>query len=117
MINAGKYNRKITIYQIVDGTDAQGFKEPQKVVVLEPYAAVKTTKGFTLIANNSDFEKAYTNFTIRYSETVVNAYYNADDSNRDLLIDFRNKTYKVQYLNNVDEQDVEIEMQAKEVLK
>ena len=117
MLNAGKYNRKITIYQIVEDVDAQGFKTPQRVTVLEPYAAVKTTKGFTLIANNSDFEKAYTNFTIRYSATVVNAYYNADDSNRDLLIDYNNKTYSVQYLNNVDEANVEIEMQAKEVLK
>lgn len=117
MLNAGKYNRKITIYQVVEVIDAQGFKTPQRTVVLEPYAAIKTTKGFTLIANNSDFEKAYTNFTIRYSATVVNAYYDADDSNRDLLIDFRGKTYKVQYLNNVDEMDVELEMQAKEVLK
>ena len=133
MLNAGKYNRKITIYQIVDGRDAQGFKKQIKVVILEPYAAVKTTKGFTLIANNSDFEKAYTNFTIRYSPTVINAYYNTNfnesesgyeseppeiyESNRDLLIDFRGKTYKVQYLNNVNEEDIELEMQAKEVLK
>lgn len=117
MLNAGKYNRKITIYQIVPGKDSQGFQTVTKVNVLQPYAAVKTTKGFTLIANNSDFEKAYTNFTIRYSATVVNAYYSADDSNRDLLIDFNGKSYKVVYLNNVDEANVELEMQAKEVLK
>ena len=117
MLNAGKYNRRITIYQLVPQRDEQGFESVEKVVVLQPYAAVKTTKGFTLIANNSDFEKAYTNFTIRFSATVVNAYYNADDSNRDMLIDFNGKTYKVEYLNNVDELNTEIEMQAKEVLK
>lgn len=117
MFNAGKYNRKIRIYQVVQDKDAQGFKDNVEVVVLQPYAAVKTTKGFTLIINNSDFEKAYTNFTIRYSATVVNAYYNAEDSNRDLLIDFNGKSYKVVYLNNVDEANVELEMQAKEVLK
>lgn len=117
MLNAGKYNRRITIYQIVPGRDAQGFQTNTRQVVLQPYAAVKTTKGFTLIANNSDFEKAYTNFTIRYSETVVNAYYSADDSNRDMRIDFNGKSYKVVYLNNVDEMNTEIEMQAKEVMK
>lgn len=117
MFNAGKYNRRITIYQVVPQRDAQGFQKDNKVIILQPYAAVKTTKGFTLIANNSDFEKAYTNFTIRYSATVVNAYYDADDSNRDMLIDFNGKTFKVEYLNNVDEANVEIEMQAKEVLK
>lgn len=117
MINAGKYNRKITIYEVVTSKDAQGFPTKTESIVLQPYAAVKTTKGFTLIANNSNFEEAYTNFTIRYSQTVVDAYYNSVSSNRDLLISFRNKTYKVKYLNNIDERNVELEMQAKEVLK
>lgn len=116
-INAGKYNRRITVYKIVQGKDSQGFQTKQKVVILQPYARVKTTKGFTLIANNSDFEKAYTNFTIRYSETVENAYYEAENSNRDMMIAYNGKNYKVQYLNNVDEQDLELEMQCKELLK
>lgn len=117
MLNAGKYNRKISIYEVVTGKDAQGFNAETQNLVLSPYAAVKTTKGFTLIANNSDFEEAYTNFTIRYSATVVNAYYNSKNSNRDLLIVFRNKTYVVKYLNNINEANVELEMQAREVLK
>ena len=116
-INAGKYNRRITIYKIVLGKDSQGFQTNTQVTVLQPYASVKTTKGFTLIANNSDFEKAYTNFTIRYSQTVESAYYDAVDSNRDLMISYKGKTYTVQYLNNIDEQNVELELQAKEVLK
>lgn len=116
-INAGKYNRQITIYKIVLGKDSQGFQTKTQEVVLQPYANVKTTKGFTLIANNSDFEKAYTNFTIRYSQTVESAYYDAQNSNRDLMISYKGKTYTVQYLNNIDEQNVELELQAKEVLK
>lgn len=117
MLNAGKYNRKITIYEVVTTKDAQGFPTESTSIVLQPYASVKTTRGFTLIANNSNFEEAYTNFTIRYSQTVVNAYYNSLNSNRDMLIGFRNKTFKVKYLNNVDERNVELEMQAKEVMK
>ena len=106
MINAGNYNRKITIYQVIKGTDADGFPINTEIVILEPYAKVKTTKGFTLIANNSDFEKAYTNFTIRYPVTEIT---------RDMLIKFRNKTYTIEYLNNIDEANVELEIQAKEV--
>ena len=117
MIDAGKYNKKITIYQVVETEDSQGFPKPTEVIILEPYAHVKTTRGFTLIANNSDFEKAYTNFTIRYSKTVEDAYYNNQTSNRDMLVAFNNKTYSVQYLNNIDETNVEIEMQCKEVMK
>lgn len=106
MINAGNYNRKITIYQVIKTTDADDFEITTENVVLETYAKVKTTKGFTLIANNSDFEKAYTNFTIRYPVTEIN---------RDMLIKFRGKTYTIEYLNNIDEANIELEIQAKEI--
>ena len=106
MINAGKYNRKIRIYATTEITDAQGFQTTAETLVLTTYAAVKTTKGFTLIAANSDFEKAYTNFTIRYPLTEIN---------RDMTIKFNGKTYTIEYLNNVDEANVELEIQAKEV--
>jgi SPP1 family predicted phage head-tail adaptor len=108
MTNAGKYNHKIRIYQTVIVEDSAGFQQEQKeVTVLTPYASVKTTKGMTIIRNNSDFEKALTNFTIRYPKNV--------EINRDMLIDFRGKTYTIQYLNNVDEACIELEIQAKEV--
>ena len=106
IINAGKYNKKIEIYSTTEITDAQGFQTTSETLVLAPYAAVKTTKGFTLIAANSDFEKAYTNFTIRYPRTTIN---------RDMIIKYRGKTYTIEYLNNVDEANVELEIQAKEV--
>ena len=106
MINAGKYNKKIEIYSTAEVTDAQGFQTTSETLVLAPYAAVKTTKGFTLIAADSDFEKAYTNFTIRYPRTEIN---------RDMIIKFRGKTYTIEYLNNIDEANVELEIQAKEV--
>ena len=108
MINAGKYNRKIEIYSTTVTTDAQGFQTTSETLVLSPYAEVKTTKGFTLIAANSDFEKAYTNFTIRYPRTEIN---------RDMIIKFRGKSYTILYLNNIDEANVELEIQAKVVEK
>ena len=49
MIDAGKYNKKITIYQVIVTEDNQGFPTKSTVVVLQPYAHVKTTRGFTLI--------------------------------------------------------------------
>ena len=117
MINAGKYKYKISIYQVVETKDSQGFPVISENLILEPYAEVKTTRGFTLIQNDSNFEKAYTNFTIRYSQTLENAYYNALNSNRDMFIQFRNKRYKIEYFNNINEENVELELQAKEILK
>jgi head-tail adaptor len=113
-MNAGKYNKKIQIVEITQGKDADGFLTQQETVVSSPYASVKTTKGFTLIASGSDFEKAFTNFTIRYSDTVVRRY---EANNRNLRIKYNGKTYTIEYLNNVDEANVELEMQAKAVTK
>lgn len=106
MINAGKYNKQITIYSTQVIEDEDGFQTTINNIILQPYASVKTTKGFTLITNGTDFEKAFTNFTIRYPVTEIT---------RDMLISFRGKTYTIQYLNNVNEENIELEIQAKEV--
>lgn len=108
MINAGNYNKKISIYQIVISEDDAGFKNKTKSIILNTYAKVKTTKGFTLIANNTDFEKAFTNFTIRYPKVEIT---------RDMNIEYNGKTYSIEYLNNIDEKNIELEIQAKVVEK
>ena len=113
-MNAGKYNKKIEIVEITQGKDADGFQTQPETVLLRPYASVKTTKGYTLIANGSDFEKAFTNFTIRYSDTVVSRYI---ANNRNLRIKYNGKIYTIEYLNNVDEANIELEMQCKAVTK
>lgn len=104
MINAGKYNRKIEIYETTIVKDSAGFQSETRTLVLSPYASVKTTRGMTLIKNGTDFEKAFTNFTIRFPHTAIN---------RDMMILFNGKWYSIEYLNNVDEANVELEMQCK----
>lgn len=106
-IDAGKYRHQISIYTTIIETDSQGIQKKKKNVVYKPFAQVKTTRGMTIIRNNSDFEKALTNFTIRWPTKV--------EITRDMLIDFRKKTYEILYLNNVDEACVELEIQAREV--
>ena len=104
--NAGKYNRRIQIYQVTKGKDAAGFPADVEALVLTAYAEIKTTKGFTLIVNNTDYEKALTRFTIRYPNTVITY---------DMIIKYKGKTYEIQYINNVDEANEELELQCKEV--
>lgn len=90
------------------GEDSAGFKERTEKLVLSTYAQVKTTRGFTLITSNTDFEKAYTNFTIRYPLSEIT---------RDMIIKYAGKEYTIEYLNNVDEAGVELEIQARLVKK
>ena len=105
--NAGDFKYKINIVRGAYVKQANGAKTWQKsATVISPYAKIKTTKGFTLIKNDSDFEKALTNFTIRYPVTAID---------RDMRIEFRDKLYEIQYLNNIDEANVLLEIQAKEI--
>ena len=87
--NAGKYNKLIEIFSIENIKDNDGFVKPTEVLILKTYASVKTTKGYTLIQNNSDFEKAYTNFTIRYPANII--------ITRDMKIKFNGKTYSIEF--------------------
>ena len=106
--NAGEFKHKIQIVSGAYTKDAAGFQTwQQSAVVIEPYAMIKTTKGFTLIVNNTDFEKALTNFTIRYPQTAA--------ITRDMRINYRGKVYEILYLNNVNEANVLLEIQAKEI--
>ena len=108
MINAGEYNKRISIFKEEAKEDNAGFITKSKSVVLNAWAKVKTTRGYTLIANNTDFEKAYTNFTIRFPKTEIT---------RDMLIEYNSKIYSIEYLNNIDEANIELEIQAKVVVK
>lgn len=107
MINAGKYNHRIEIVKPKVGHDAEGFPTTVDEPVLEAYASVRTTHGYTLIKSGTSFEAATTNFTIRYQTTTK--------IDRDMVVLFDGRRYEIQYLNNVDYANVELEIQAKEV--
>jgi SPP1 family predicted phage head-tail adaptor len=106
MIDAGKYKYRITIFKEYVEKDAGGFNVVTQQIVLQPWAEVKTTKGMTLIANGSDFEKALTRFTFRCPVTPID---------RKMFVLFRGKKYSIEYINNLDEANIELELQCKEV--
>lgn len=104
--NAGRFNHKIDIYSVTLAKDSAGFPVETETLVLSVCAHVRTTRGMTIITAGSDFEQAYTNFTIRYPATAIS---------REMIIRFNGKVYTIEYLNNVDEKNVLLEIQAKEV--
>lgn len=107
MINAGKYNHRIKIVRVVKDYDKDGFPVEREETVLEPWANVRTTSGYTLIKSGTSFEAATTNFTIRYPQTTK--------IDRDMVVLFDGRRYEIQYLNNVNYANVELEVQCREV--
>lgn len=110
MLNAGKYRHPIKVYRTSSTKDAEGFKAKARTLLLSAYAEVNTTRGYTLIKNNTDLEKAYTKFTIRMPDA-------AKMLKRHDEIDWKGKIYRIDYLNDVDAKGVELEVQAIEVTK
>lgn len=108
MVNAGKYDRRIQIVKPRVSHDAEGFPTTVDEPVLEACASVRTTSGYTLIKSGTSFEEATTNFTIRYPPTTI--------VDRDMVVIFDGRRYEIQYLNNVDYANAELEIQAKLVV-
>lgn len=107
MINAGKYSHRIKIVKPKVSHDADGFPNTVDEPILEAYASVRTTSGYTLIKSGTSFEAATTNFTIRYPpKTKID---------RDMVVLFDGRRYEIQYLNNVNYANVEVELQCREV--
>ena len=105
MINAGKYDHRIQIVKPKVSHDAEGFPTTVDEPVLDAYASVRTTSGYTLIKSGTSFEAATTNFTIRYPPTT--------GIDRDMVVLFDGRRYGIQYLNNIDYANTELEIQAK----
>ena len=102
--NAGKYNKRITIVNPEPiSRDADGFKTESETAVLSCWAEVKTTSGMTIYKQNSDFEKALTRFTIRYTPTKIKKGY---------IVKYNGERYKIEYANDIDEAHDEIEIQT-----
>lgn len=118
IFNAGAYNKKITIFKRQYTKSANGMwehDEENEVELLKCYAKVVTTSGYAFIMNDSDFERVSTRFVIPYCKKVIDAYYDGDESNRNLLIEFDKQKYEVAYLDYINNYMWEIEMQAKRV--
>ena len=81
-----------------------------------PWAEVKNTSGYTLIASGSDFESATTRFVFRYSQKVLDAYNNAD-TDRKLTVAYNGRKYSVEYMRDIDDRHEEVEIQGKAVTK
>ena len=106
IMNPGNFDKKITLCYKVFFYSNAGFAVEADVPFYDCFANIKTLKGITLIKNGSDFEKALINFTIRFPKvtfTTKNAIF------------YKGKIYSIEYLNNVDGENLLLEIQAKEV--
>ena len=106
MINAGDFDRRITIISRSLATDSDGFNTPTDTEVCRAWANVNTTKGYTLVSQGTDFEQATTRMLIRKPSVTIS---------RKHIVLFHDKEWSIRYLNDVDETGTFIELQVQEV--
>lgn len=105
-INAGDFNERITIFKKGSGVDGDGFKMSNDTIITKAWASIKTTSGYTLVAQGSDFENVTTRMLIRKPNVELSRKY---------LVLFKNRTWKIRYLNDIDEAGKFVELQVEEV--
>lgn len=107
MINAGDFDKRITIVRRTPTEDADGFKSGVvETEVCKAWASINTTKGFTLITQGSSFEDATTRMLIRKP--------NAEIRDTDIVL-FKGKEWRIRYLNEIDEDGIFTELQVETV--
>lgn len=106
MINAGEFDKRIEIKRPVKTTDASGFETDSLETICTAWAKISTTKGFTLIANQTDFENATTRMLIRKPSVEI--------SRKDIVV-FKGIDWRIKYLNEIDHDGAFVELQVQEV--
>ena len=106
MINAGDFNRRITIVRRTKTTNNNGFDTFTETEVCKAWAKVNTTKGYTLVASGSNFEDATTGLVIRQPRVAID---------RKDIVKFASKEWRIRYLNVIDEANKFVELQVEEV--
>lgn len=106
MINAGEFDKRITIVRDTPSDDGEGFKENSRAEVCKAWAKIDTTKGFTLITQGTNFDDATTRMLIRKP--------NVEIRDTDIVV-FKDKDWRIRYLSDINEDGVFTELQVEAI--
>ncbi len=98
--NTGDFNKKIKIQESTPVTNENGFTTSTWNDILNPYSKVENTSGNRFFGANKDDIKNVSKFIIRYRSVLNNKKWD------ELQVVYKNVTYKVNYINNIDEKNV-----------
>lgn len=94
LVNIGKLNKKVKIYEEKKEKDSDGFEETSELLLLSTWAQVTNTSGTTIIKSNADFSEVKTRFLIRTPKFEIT---------HDMYIQFNHHRYDILYPNDYEE--------------
>lgn len=102
--NTGELNRKISIQEHTTTINENGFPVENWIDIATFFAKVENTNGSKYFNANSEDLKKNTKFTIRYN-SILNSKFGSK-----LRVLYNNKSYTVQYMNDIDEKHEFVEI-------
>lgn len=106
-VKIGELNKRISIVELVEGQDEEGFPldEPIPNEIYKAWAKISNRSGSEIFQSNSDYSKKTTRFLMRYRPGIKEEY----------KIIYNNILYDIQYLNNYNEENKWLEIIAEAV--
>ncbi len=106
-VRVSELNKRISIIEIEDVEDDEGFVEEKEIEVCKCWASVNNTSGKEVYRNKTDFSQVVTRFLVRYRRDI--------EIDTNMYVKFRNKLYNIIYLNNYAYDDKYLEIICEKV--
>ena len=107
-ISPGNFDKKIKVIHYEITKDPDGFEDKVKIIVLQTWAQVTNMSGTEIMRSNSDFAEVKTRFLMRTPKINLD---------KDMEIIFRDKNYKIVYINDYSYDRKYTEIMAELVIK
>lgn len=103
-LNAGKLNKRISIYRREECLDEDGYGSPQEELVHSCWAQFTQTSGKELVRANSDFGEVNVRFLIRYPKKHIG---------RKMFVRYNGADYEIVYVNGYGDSGEYLEIWGK----
>ena len=112
--NPAKYRNLIQFeeLQTVQDDEANWVDKWVKSELGTTYAQIRTVRGREFFMAGAEQAKIFTRINIRYRKDVEEKYYELGEK---LRLRYNNRIFNIEYMNNLEERNIELEIIANEV--
>lgn len=114
MVNPAKYRNQLQFEELSKHQNNAGLwiEEWIESDLGRIYAQVRTVRGKEFFLAGAEQAKVFARINIRYRKDIEEKYYELGEK---LRLKYGNKIYNIEYINNLEERNIELELIVNEV--
>lgn len=101
-VNPGELNKKIKIITYIEKQNEDGYLVNERKIIHNANASFKRISGTETVKSGADFSVEKVRFLIRFTDKIK----------RKMLVEYCNKEYEIEYLNDYEDNHEYIEIWA-----